>query len=213
MSEKNIKTFESKGYCVVKSALSKEIVDFVTQYALFDEMQDFQPDPAQVPGAHSKYSDPAMETILIKLHETMEKNTGLTLYPTYSFYRVYRPGDILHPHTDRESCEISATVCFNYNYPDDDSYTWPITIDGYDVVLEPGDMVIYRGIDLTHSRNLFSLNSEEAWHVQGFFHYVNVQGPYASFKWDKRLSLGLSKDFTEEKINEMQSTKSYITYL
>ncbi|MDA9954284.1 hypothetical protein N9D61_08205, partial [Planktomarina sp.] len=105
----NIKKFEKNGYVIVKSAISNEIRDFVTQYALFDEMQDFTPDGSQVPKAHSKYGDPAMESLLISLQDVMEKNTGLTLFPTYSFYRVYRNGDELTVHKDRPSCEISAT--------------------------------------------------------------------------------------------------------
>lgn len=215
MSKKNIKIFKDKGYCEVKSAISKELADHVTQYALFDEMQDFTPDGSQVPSAHSKYADPAMESILLSLHSLMEENTGLKLYPTYSFYRVYRPGDVLVPHTDRESCEISATLCFNYNYPDVKNYQWPIIIDGTKINQKPGDLAIYRGIDLEHSREMFNLANENTWHIQGFFHYVDANGPYADFKWDKRLSIGLNKEFMEKNNlnNQPTENKSYITYL
>ena len=34
-------TFKEKGYCIVKDAVSTELRDFLTQYALFDEMQSF----------------------------------------------------------------------------------------------------------------------------------------------------------------------------
>jgi hypothetical protein len=108
----NVKKFKENGYCVVRSAISPELRDFVTQYALFDEMQDFAGDDQQVPDSHSKYADPAMESLLLLLHSTMEENTGLKLYPTYSYYRVYRNGDSLEHHTDRHSCEISATLKF-----------------------------------------------------------------------------------------------------
>lgn len=185
----NIEQFNNNGYCIVKNVLSPEIRDFITQYALFDEMQDFNEsqDP-NVLGPHSKYADPAMETTLIKLQSIMEANTGLELFPTYSFYRVYRPGDVLKIHKDRPSCEISATVCFNYNY---ENYQWPIFMEGTEVKQEPGDMVIYKGTELKHWRDRFENAQEDAWHVQGFFHYVNVKGPYADFKYDKRESLGL----------------------
>ena len=155
-------------------------------------MQDFTPDGSQVPNAHSKYADPAMEAMLLHIHPLMEKHTGLKLYPTYSFYRVYRNGDILHPHKDRPSCEISTTVCFNYSY-DDSKYTWPIIMDGNKVDMEPGDIVIYRGVDLEHSREEFAPPSD-SWHVQAFLHYVDSNGPYANFKWDNRTSVGESKN-------------------
>ena len=86
----NIENFSNYGYTLVESALNLDIVNIITQYALFDEMQNFSPDGVQVPNAHSRYADPAMESILLHLHSTMEKNTGLELDPTYSFYRVYR---------------------------------------------------------------------------------------------------------------------------
>jgi hypothetical protein len=121
----NIDFFKKHGYCVVKSAVSVELLDFVTQYSLFDEMQNYYGDDIQSLGAHSQYGDPAMETMLLHLYSIIEKHTGLEVYPTYSYYRVYRNGNDLKPHTDRPSCEISATLCFNYSY-DDSKYTWPI---------------------------------------------------------------------------------------
>ena len=136
----NIKKFKDDKYVFVPNVLSKEIVDFVTQYALFDEMQDFNVDP-QVPKAHSKYADPAMETVLSLLHPIIEKHTGLSLHPTYSYYRVYWNGDSLDHHTDRDACEISVTVAFNYSY-DKSEYQWPIFIDGKPITMSPGDIAI-----------------------------------------------------------------------
>lgn len=203
----NAETFKEKGYCVIRSAISKELCDFVTQYALFDEMQDFNLDETQVVGAHAKYADPAMETLLVQLHETMEKNTGLTLFPTYSFYRVYRNGHILKPHTDRPSCEISTTMCLNYSY---ENYSWPIYMEGNSVELNPGDMVIYRGCDLKHWRDEFKTDNLDDWHVQGFFHYVDANGPYTDYKFDRRNSVG---EFTKKYVRANQVNKPYIQYL
>jgi len=190
--------FSKHGYVIIRSAISQELRDFITQYALFDEMQDFTPEKtlsgpegAQVAEAHSKYGDPAMESLLLHLHPLMEENTGLSLYPTYSYYRVYRDGDDLEPHVDRPSCEISATVCLNYSY--DNENCWPIYMGGAEVKLHPGDMVIYRGCDLQHWRNEFKVD-QYTWQVQAFLHYVNAQGPYADFKFDRRESIGLLKE-------------------
>jgi hypothetical protein len=201
----SIEEFKEKGYTLIKNSLSSELRDVITQYALFDEMQEFTPDGAQVPRAHSKYADPAMEAMLLHIHPLMEKETGLSLYPTYSFYRVYRNGDILEPHTDRPSCEISTTVCFNYSY-DDSVYTWPIIMDGNKIDMRPGDIVIYRGVDLEHAREEFIPPGEDDWHVQAFLHYVDINGPYRDYKFDQRDSLGILNK--EDSIN-----KSYITYV
>lgn len=208
--------FEKNGYAVVRNALSNELRDFITQYALFDEMQNFQDEQAlglyQVPNAHSKYADPAMEVTLLQLHNVMEQNTGLKLFPTYSYYRVYRSGDTLEPHTDRPSCEISCTMCFNFNY-DNSEYTWPIYMAGNKVELNPGDLVIYRGCDLEHWREPFDVG-DDVWQVQGFFHYVDQNGPKAEWKWDKRQSIG--QVFKHNRIQSQESErvlKPYIKYL
>jgi hypothetical protein len=211
--KKNINRFKKDGYIYIPNAISDELGYFLTQYALFDEMQDFSPDGAQVPNAHAKYGDPAMETLLLKLLPIVEKNTGLSLYPTYSFYRVYRDGDVLHPHIDRESCEISVTLCLNYNY-DHERYQWPIIMDGNRIYMQPNSIVIYRGIDLEHAREEFTppQDDNEYWHVQAFLHYVDANGPHASFKYDLRDSIGGERVYGITK-NEENSGKSYIIYL
>jgi|TARA_B110000305_G_C19462023_1_gene655154 hypothetical protein len=181
------KQFKDNGYCIVKNAVSKELRDFITQYVFFDEMQSDAAGDTQVPNSVAKYGDPAMESLLVLLKEQLENATGLTLDPTYSYYRIYGQGDTLEKHIDRPSCEISCTVCFNYSY---DNYEWPIYMDGKPAVLAPGDMVVYRGMDLEHWRDALDIVDEDAWHVQGFFHYVDTTGPYKEFKWDKRESIG-----------------------
>jgi len=186
--QNNIEKFSKKGYCVVKSAISKELTEFTSQYALFDEAQNFSPDDKQVIGAHARYSDAAMETMLLHLHPIIEKNTGLTLYPTYSYYRIYRNGDKLDMHKDRPSCEISATMSFNYSYSDKD-FQWPIFMDGYKANLKPSDLIIYRGCDLDHWREEL-VHNEPVWHIQGFFHYVKQTGIYSAYKYDGRERLG-----------------------
>lgn len=194
----SINVFNEKGYCKIKNAVPSDLRDFITQYALFDEMQDFNADVVQVPNAHAKYGDPAMETLLLMLQPLIEESTGLSLYPTYSFFRVYRPFDVLEKHKDRSSCEISATVCFNYDY-ENENFSWPIFMEGTPVIQEPGDLVVYRGCDVEHWRNEFNLEKENAWHVQGFFHYVDANGSYRDWKWDKRGSIGAPRPELKKK--------------
>jgi hypothetical protein len=202
----NEKNFNKNGYVHLKNVVKNPLRDIITQYALFDEIQDFTPDGRQVPSAHSKYADPMMESLLLYLLPTMEKNTGLSLIPTYSFYRVYRNGDILHPHKDRSSCEISTTVCFNYSYLKSE-YEWPIIMDGNKVSMDPGDIVIYRGIELEHSRDEFNPPGND-WHVQAFLHYVDKNGEYSNFAFDERENIGYKKQESIDTFNKLN--KSYI---
>ena len=102
--------FKNHGFCIIKNAISNDVRDIITQYALFDEMQNYNPEGDTggicVPNAHSKYADPVMESVLLHLQESIEENVGFKVDPTYSYYRVYRKGDDLKPHQDRPSCEI-----------------------------------------------------------------------------------------------------------
>ena len=218
--------FKNNGYCIVQSAISTELRDFVTQYALFDEMQDFTPEKAFVgienapcPETHSKYCDPAMESMLIYLQPVMEQAVGFALFPTYCYYRIYRNDDKMPPHIDRPACEISATVCLNFNYNPDN--VWSIYLDGNRVDLLPGDLAIYRGCEVPHWREPFN-RGQDTWQVQAFFHYVDVLGPNAEWKWDKRASLGalgtgpnadLLKEYkASNKSSIAVAEKSYIQY-
>ena len=223
---KNKKAFEKQGYVVVKNVLDELTVDLITHYALNDQLQNFNPEnsQAQIPGTHSKYADPLMESLLAQMNPVMERATGLKLLPTYSYYRVYKPGDILHPHSDRDSCEISCTICFNFNYGEmQDTYNWPIFMGGTACDLSPGDIAVYRGCDILHWRDEFKA-PEGSWHVQAFLHYVDANGSRAEWQFDKRPGLGFSQDYRENMIQanvKVQHTptietkssgKKYITY-
>ncbi len=198
--------FKKNNFCVVENSLPKDVLDIATQYAFFDEMQNHSNQDDQVPNAFSKYGDPLMETILLHINPIMEENTGLKLFPTYSYYRIYRDGDELKNHTDRPACEISSTLCFNYEFGND--YKWPIYMNNKKIEQNSGDLVIYKGCELDHRRDKLVLNNTNAWQVQGFFHYVDANGPFADQKWDNRLSIGNNNKHSEIRTHE----KSYIEY-
>lgn len=191
--------FEKDGYIIAKNLVSNDLAKIVTQYALFDMIndpnctQDFQ-----VPGTHANYSDILMESLLNPLKPSIEHYTGKRLIPTYSYFRVYKPGDVLKDHTDRESCEYSATITMGFRYNDkDDDYRWSLHgyVDGEKRYFrcEPGDAVIYKGRELEHGRDRFEVG-KFSYQVQVFLHYVDADGPYAGeYKYDKRPSLGLKK--------------------
>jgi hypothetical protein len=127
----------------------------------------------------------------------VEENTGLSLYPTYSYYRLYKPGDDLLPHTDRPACEISLTINLGYSYNTNiKDYSWDIWVEGKSFRTEPGDMVIYRGLEMNHWREPFAAG-RNSWQAQAFLHYVDVNGPYAMCKFDGRPSLGYSENFKQ----------------
>jgi ribonucleotide reductase beta subunit family protein with ferritin-like domain len=64
--------------------------------------------------------------------------------------------------------------------------------------MKPGDIVVYRGVDLEHSRKEFTPPADD-WHVQAFFHYVDSNGPYSEYLYDQRESVGQLKKMIEKK--------------
>ena len=124
--------FAENGYLLLAGEVPPAVCDVATRYALMQEKAAFSPESRdeQVPGTHSVYGDSLMETLLGQLHPRVEQWTGLRLHPTYSYYRVYRPGDELMRHRDREACEISVTICLGQHYLHDDSgYRWRLHFD------------------------------------------------------------------------------------
>lgn len=186
---KNIESFQKNGYVYIENVLNEELCSITTLYALLNEEQNFLEDKKQVEGAHSVYSDLLTESILFHLKDFMEINTGLELYPTCSYYRVYRDQNELRPHKDRPACEISATVFLGYDYGNQE-YSWPIIINNKKIHMSVGSVVIYKGVELEHSRDKFDINNADAFHVQSFLHYVDKNGPYVEWELDKRPGLG-----------------------
>jgi hypothetical protein len=182
-------TFRKNKYAYLKGALNTDICGIAAQYGIFDSVVDFQEDVEQTKGAHVKYADSLMESLLLYMKPTVEKATGLRLYPTVSFYRIYKLGDELPKHIDRPSCEISISVCLGFNY-DSADYSWPLWIGGTPYIMEVGDIAIYRGLEVEHWRDKLE-GGENSWQVQAFLHYVDADGPYAFIKNDSRPAIGL----------------------
>jgi hypothetical protein len=163
----------------------------------------------QIPNTYSCYSDIAMETLLLKCQPVMEKATGLKLYPAYTYARIYKKGDELKRHKDRFSCEISTTMNLggdswpiylspkeNVGIPNDKKgITAASNAKGVKVDLKPGDMLVYRGMELEHWREKFK--GEEC--VQVFLHYNNCKTPGAKDNmFDQRIHLGLPAWFKRQ---------------
>lgn len=208
-----VKEFKDNGYVVVPDMIPMELCSLFSTYALLKEKHEFNPEKEnqQVPGHQSIYGDTFAETLLLFLQPHIEEITGLELCPTYTYYRVYRPGAKLKRHKDRESCEVSATVCFGYEYIGVDSdYRWKVYMDpesrkipcgpnnpfvsannkGNKVLQNIGDGVIYRGCEVEHWRKKFKA-AEGSYQVQIFFHYIDKNGPhYPKFAYDGREFIG-----------------------
>ena len=139
------------------------------------------------PDCFVTYGDTAFDTLLELIRPVMEHHTKHKLIPTYSYARIYKEGNILPKHTDRQSCEISTTL----NLGGD---PWPIFLKNtkgkkVKINLNPGDMLIYRGPDLEHWRDSF----KGSICLQVFLHYNEDKIKNQPYLYDGRKHLGLPK--------------------
>jgi hypothetical protein len=184
-------TFKDDGYYIIRNFLEPDFVAFINQY-FFTRINAGQAKlgDSQAPKSYIFYGDPLMDTILGESVEKLSEIVKYNLLPTYTYTRLYGQSDELIKHKDRPSCELSATLSLGIPPGDDIN---PIYFsrnedesDCIEIKLNPGDLCLYRGCDLFHWRKPFT----QKWYLQSFLHYVNADGPYKDFLYDKRPYLG-----------------------
>jgi len=207
------KCFNENGYVIIREHLPKNFASILYSYTLkksnrlkhkiegkdyiyYNKNWDgFLGDETCGLTSYNFYGDELIETLLEILLTNMEEYTGLKLVPTYGFLRLYQKGNELPYHSDRDSCEISTTVFLGHNIENVDTnlnpnYNWLIHLEKnkekISISLNPGDMLIYKGIELPHWREKFIGNN----HVQAFLHYNNMNKEDNNVL-DKRKALGL----------------------
>jgi len=170
-------TFYKQGYIIIRKLITKE-----ESKEMFDHLssrKDGSLEDEQSINTPSFYGDDLMRKYQSKLHPDIEKSTGLDLFKTYTYARVYKRGDILRIHRDREACEISITLDLGGD-------PWDIWVLDRDenpvkITLNAGDALVYRGCEIHHWRGKFEGDK----HVQVFMHFVDKYGQYAWAKDDK----------------------------
>ena len=166
-------------YKVVKNFLTNEEILLLTNYTICKHRTNttnFDFSQNKVGDTYFNV-DPIMDSLMLTKQKIMERETGVKLLPTYSFWRMYTFGSDLEKHTDRPSCEISVTVNIG-----GDGTPWPIFMENTPINLNPGDAAIYLGCEVEHWREEFKGD----WQAQTFLHYVDANGPNTEHKFDKR---------------------------
>ena len=204
--------FNKNNYVVVRQAIDEKVAAFAFQYfknkkkvadylfkktEIYSTMWGAYDDP-QIPNTYCAYGDLVMDTLLQNCLPIIKKHTNKKILPTYSYARLYKRGDTLARHKDRFSCEISTTL----NLGGD---KWAIYIEpdkntkAVEIMLLPGDMLIYKGSMCEHWRNTF----EGTTCGQVFLHYNNEEtiGSKNNVN-DGRVMLGLPREYYGEK-NEL----------
>lgn len=137
-----------------------------------------------------------LTTFLWGLTPIMAEITGADLLPAYDYFRIYHQDDICRVHSDRPSCEHSVSLTLVYS----DGVAWPLEVGSIRVdsegpcvddfgtepfsaiEMQPGDAVIYRGIDLRHGRTRPNPNQ---WSAHLFLFWVERGGVFEQHAFDK----------------------------
>ena len=188
-------------YKVIQNAVGPEVLrlvrdsliiakdaDYHLQGVPFEDKRRFG--DSQCPDSYVSYSHPVCEALLLTVQPTLERVSGKSLSPTYSYFRIYWTGATLEKHTDRGSCQYSASLCV-----DVDPQPWPIFIDNHEVTLNPGDMVCYEGMQVEHWREPYTGKQQ----IQVFLHFVDKNGVYADRIFDRRPCLGFDRAMAKAK--------------
>ena len=118
-------------------------------------------DPQCSSNTYCNYGDVLNDLYLLKFLPLVQKYEKEKIYPTYTYMRIYNKGAILEKHKDRDECYISTTL-FVSGKP------WDIFIGNKKLSMLKGDMVIYKGSEVSHWREKF----EGDYCLQIFFHYT-----------------------------------------
>lgn len=147
--------------------------------------------------SHGGYCFPPAVALHRWLRDNLRGVLCLDLIETYSYTRKYERGAYLKSHTDRPSCEISATICLDYKT--DDNTPWKIWVQndknyidesnnqqgiyektqalpqkqrtGVSVALEVGDVLLYQGPNIPHWRDY--LLGDYSYHM--FLHFIQKE--------------------------------------
>lgn len=156
-----------------------------TLYKLFKKDSEQNPEvfinDKQCPNSLAFYDWRWFLELLVERTSILNQILEEPLLPTYSYARIYKKGEILEKHTDRESCEISVSV-----HLDGDGTPWDIFFtkpNGESVALslKSGQAVVYLGCISEHWREAF--NGEH--YGQVFLHYVKSRGSNWIYYFDK----------------------------
>lgn len=188
---------------IVRNAVSVELCEFLAlEFTMMKEVCNVLYPGADLAdlckNSFARYSPLMFEALSVKLLPLVEALSGFTLYPTYSYARIYYKGSELQKHLDRPSSEITVSLCITK-----DEINWPLHIQdsqGQDneIFLDVGDLVIYSGRKHLHWREPFQGTSQ----IQAFLQYVDANGSEAWLKWDTRPKLGLPFDWTDQRVQD-----------
>lgn len=204
------RSFDADGYAVIReaapAAMAKNLLSVIHGSMIRDpkglkKFELAEPRVNEKPG-YEFYGPrlPSVMTFHWGLTARIAAIVGRRIVPSFSFFRVYMAGDRLLVHTDRPSCEYALSLSLAYG----DGIVWPLELgrkrydyaeiadrpkeesfgeDAYQtVMLDPGDGLLYRGVNLRHGRMQPNPNR---WSAHLFLFWVDAEGEFKDLAFDR----------------------------
>lgn len=196
--------YEKDGYATIRGLIPPEVASNLFRQIQVDleasgrSFQTFAQEHALTPRPTIEISGHfyrPLTTFLWGLTPIMSELTGADLLPSYDYFRIYHQDDVCRVHADRPSCEHSVSLTLVYS----DGMAWPLEVGSQRVTreepatetfgdepftavaMQPGDAVLYRGIDLRHGRTQPNPNR---WSAHLFLFWVERGGPFEQHAFD-----------------------------
>ena len=207
--------FLENKYEIIRDAITPELSKFIyTEMKMNEKLNcylnnhkitDYKfADPQCPEYNYSSNNDIFSESLMLYMKEKIEKIVGKELLPTYTYSRIYYKGAELIKHTDRESCEYTATVCIKTSEKRWNIYLEDLNKNEVCADLNETDMLVFQGAELPHWRNKFEHEEQ----VQIFLHYVDKNGKYSDHMYDKRPFIGYKNINETNRVYETNTTST-----
>lgn len=198
--------YEADGYATIRGLIPSEVaamllkqlqIDLKAAGKSFETFAKPHPLSKQQTIDISGHFYRPLTTFLWGLTPIISHLTGADLLPSYDYFRIYQKDDVCRVHSDRPSCEHSVSLTLAYS----DGLPWAlevgstrVTAEGpcFDdfgdepssaVEMQPGDAVLYRGMDLRHGRTQPNPNQ---WSAHLFLFWVERDGAFAQHAFDEQ---------------------------
>jgi len=173
--------FQENGFLVIKNFITKKRAkDLSKKFIQYcKENPEKCTSDLQVPNTPAKHNHIPFLEILCEKTPEISKVLGEFVLPTYTYSRIYKNGDTLKKHLDRDSCEISLTIHLN----SDEKWEFfleDLTGKIQSIILNSGDALLYSGCTVPHWREEYTGN----FYSQVFLHYVKSNGERNGYYFD-----------------------------
>lgn len=219
MTEAMAQSFQSDGYAVARAlappSMARNLLSVIHGSMVRDPkgLKKFElTEPRVNEKAGYEFYGPRLPSVMTfhwGLTKLASEIAGQPLVPSFSFFRVYMTGDRLLVHSDRPSCEYALSLSLGYS----DAIVWPLELgekrydyadladrpkeetfggDAYrTLLLDPGDGLFYRGVNLRHGRMQPNPNR---WSAHLFLFWVDADGAFKDLAFD-RMTFNEGVDF------------------